>query len=325
MCIYENCRVSLVPLIKNLKSYFNFGFIPHCSLPTTHFSDPYLFMRLRTLSFSVSRKSCICHSYENCRVCTNNSHLGTLGLSRRLGSLPLQQSLVTSHQPPIRVSSHPVNIRLTEVECRVLGSLVEKEITTPEYYPLSLNALVNACNQKSNREPAMNLDEAAVRQALHSLDEQSLVRSVSAADSRVTKYEHRLQEAFNFYRHEIAILCVLLLRGPQTPGELRTRTERMHSFDDLSAVQSSLQHLMKREPPLVKILPRQPGTKEARYAHLFSGDVGVFEAKPQAEATANSLGADGERITILEEKIAGLQKEIAELRQQFAVFRKQFE
>ena len=218
-----------------------------------------------------------------------------------------------------------MNILLNDVECRVLGSLVEKEITTPEYYPLSLNALVNACNQKSNREPAMNLDEAAVRQALHSLDEQSLVRSVSAADSRVTKYEHRLQEAFNFYRHEIAILCVLLLRGPQTPGELRIRAERMHPFDDLGAVQSSLQHLMKREPPLVKILPRQPGTKEARYAHLLSGDVEASDARPAFEATAASVNANGERIATLEERIAGLQKEIAELRQQFAVFRKQIE
>ena len=218
-----------------------------------------------------------------------------------------------------------MNTLLNEVECRVLGSLVEKEITTPEYYPLSLNALVNACNQKSNREPAMNLDEAAVRKALHSLDEQSLVRSVSAADSRVTKYEHRLQEAYNFYRHEIAILCVLLLRGPQTPGELRTRAERMHPFDDLNAVQSSLQHLMKREPPLVKVLPRQPGTKEARYAHLLSGDVDVSDGKPAAEATAATVDADGERIASLEEKVSTLQKEIAELKQQFVVFRKQFE
>jgi uncharacterized protein YceH (UPF0502 family) len=233
--------------------------------------------------------------------------------------------------PPV-VSFHAVNILLNEVECRVLGSLVEKEITTPEYYPLSLNALVNACNQKSNRDPAMNLDEAAVRQALHSLDGQSLVRSVSAADSRVTKYEHRLQEAFNFYRHEIAILCVLLLRGPQTPGELRTRTERMHSFDDLSAVQSSLQHLMKREPPLVKVLPRQPGTKESRYAHLLSGDVESFDVKPVAEASAATISADGERIAHLEKELAALRnevsdlhKEISELRQQFAQFKKQFE
>jgi uncharacterized protein len=231
-----------------------------------------------------------------------------------------------------------VNILLNEVECRVLGSLIEKEITTPEYYPLSLNALLNACNQKSNRDPVMNLDEDAVRQALHSLDGQSLVRSVSASDSRVTKYEHRLQEAFNFYRHEIAILCVLLLRGPQTPGELRTRAERMHPFDDLSAVQSSLQHLMRREPPLVKVLPRQPGTKESRYAHLLSGDPGLpgnvesVKVKPVAEKSAAASPADGERIAHLEKDLAGLRnevsdfhKEISDLKQQFAQFKKQFE
>jgi uncharacterized protein YceH (UPF0502 family) len=218
-----------------------------------------------------------------------------------------------------------VNILLNEVECRVLGSLIEKEITTPEYYPLSLNALLNSCNQKSNRDPAMNLDEAAVREALHSLDGQSLVRSVSAADSRVTKYEHRLQEAFNFYRHEIAILCVLLLRGPQTPGELRGRAERMHHFDDLGAVQSSLQHLMKREPPLVQVLPRQTGTKEARYAHLLSGDVQVREAKPVAEAESPPASVDGERIVRLEDEVRTLRKDVADLRQQFALFRKQFE
>ncbi len=225
-----------------------------------------------------------------------------------------------------------MNILLNEVECRVLGSLIEKEITTPEYYPLSLNALVNACNQKSNREPVMNLDEAAVRQALHSLDGQSLVRSVSASDSRVTKYEHRLQEAFNFYRHEIAILCVLLLRGPQTPGELRTRAERMHPFEDLSAVQSSLNHLMKREPPLAKVLPRQPGTKESRYAHLLSGDVEAFEPKSEAEAIATTSPGDTDRIALLEKEFAALRqeaadlkRETADLRQQFAQFKKQFE
>jgi uncharacterized protein YceH (UPF0502 family) len=225
-----------------------------------------------------------------------------------------------------------VNTFLTEVECRVLGALIEKEITTPEYYPLSLNALVNACNQKSNRDPVMNLDETAVRQALHSLDAQSLVRSVSASDSRVTKYEHRLQEAFNFYRHEVAILCVLLLRGPQTPGELRTRAERMHSFDDLSAVQSSLQHLMKREPPLAKVLPRQPGTRESRYTHLLSGDVQAFESKPEVEASAIAASADAERIALLEQEVATLrqnvadfEQQIADLRQQFAQFKKQFE
>lgn len=214
---------------------------------------------------------------------------------------------------------------LNEVECRILGALVEKEITTPEYYPLSLNALVNACNQKSNRDPVMNLDEARVREALHSLDGQSLVRSVSAADSRVTKYEHRLQEVFNFYRHEIALLCLLLLRGPQTPGELRGRAERMHHFDDLSAVQSSLQHLMKREPPLVEALPRQPGTKEVRFVHLFSGEVASWDSGAAAEPQTTLASADAERITKLEEEISELRKELSELKQQYALFRKQFE
>lgn len=214
---------------------------------------------------------------------------------------------------------------LNEVECRVLGALVEKEITTPEYYPLSLNALVNACNQKSNRDPVMNLDEARVREALHSLDGQSLVRAVSAADSRVTKYEHRLQEVFNFYRHEIAILCLLLLRGPQTPGELRGRAERMHHFDDLSAVQSSLQHLMKREPPLVKALPRQPGTKEVRFVHLLSGEVESWDSGAAAEPQSTIASVDAERITRLEEEISEIRKELSELKQQYALFRKQFE
>jgi uncharacterized protein len=232
-----------------------------------------------------------------------------------------------SDRTPV-VSSPSVNILLNEVECRVLGSLIEKEISTPEYYPLSLNALLNACNQKSNREPVMNLDEAAVRHALRALDGQSLVRSVSALESRVTKYEHRLQEAFNFYRHEVAILCVLLLRGPQTPGELRTRTERMHRFDDLSAVQSSLHHLMMREPPLAKVLPRQPGTKEARYAHLLSGDVDMHETKPDSgtePAAAASSSAHGERLEILEREVAVLRTEVVDLKNQFGQFKKQFE
>jgi len=202
---------------------------------------------------------------------------------------------------------------------------VEKEVTTPEYYPLSLNALVNGCNQKSNREPVMDLDEAAVREALRSLEGQSLVRSVSPADSRVTKYEHRLQEAFNFYRHETAILCLLLLRGPQTPGELRSHSERMHSFDDLGAVQLSLQHLMKREPPLVKPLPRQPGTKETRYAHLLSGEVVPSEPEATMNTAAREHPLDGDRVRKLEEEVASLKYEISDLKQQFAQFRKQFE
>ena len=172
-----------------------------------------------------------------------------------------------------------LNILLSEVETRVLGSLIEKDITTPDYYPLSLNALVNACNQKNNRDPVMHLDEDAVRQALDVLHDQRLAGPISSADSRVPKYEHRLQEVFNFTRGETALLCVLLLRGPQTPGELRGRSERMHRFEDLTEVQSTLQRLSEREPPLVKVLARQPGTKEARAMHLLAGDRGEPEGE----------------------------------------------
>src|SRR5438094_3599166 len=155
-----------------------------------------------------------------------------------------------------------MELSLTENEVRVLGSLIEKDITTPEYYPLSLKGLVNACNQKSNRDPVMQLHEDAVRDALAGLQEHRLAGPAGGADSRVTKYEHRLQEAYNFTRPEIAVLCVLLLRGAQTPGELRSRTERMHRFEALDEVQSTLQRLSQREPALVKMMPRQPGTKE---------------------------------------------------------------
>jgi len=221
-----------------------------------------------------------------------------------------------------------MGLKLSEVEVRVLGALVEKEITTPEYYPLSLNALVNACNQKSNREPVMSLDEDAVRQALRSLTEQALVRS-AGGDSRVAKFEHRVNELYNFHRHEIAVLCVLLLRGPQTPGELRTRAERMYAFEDLEAVHSALHHLMRREPPMVKILARQPGTKESRYMHLLSGDVAPTEQVEThhgvevQEIIANSR--DGQRIAKLETEIRELRSELETLREQFAAFQKQFQ
>lgn len=165
-----------------------------------------------------------------------------------------------------------MTILLTPVEARVLGALVEKESTTPEYYPLSLNALVNACDQKNNRAPLMQLDEDAVRLALHRLEDQQLAGASRNADSRVPKYEQRLQEVFNFTRGETAVLCALLLRGPQTPGELRGRTERIFRFDELEDVLSVLHRLIEREPSLVKALPRQPGTKEIRYAHLLSGE-----------------------------------------------------
>jgi uncharacterized protein YceH (UPF0502 family) len=197
-----------------------------------------------------------------------------------------------------------VMIELSPASARVLGSLVEKEITTPEYYPLSLNALMNACNQKNNRDPVTSLDEDEIRQALHTLQDQGLAAPVRGTESRVAKYEHHLQEVFNFTRGEIAVMCVLLLRGPQTPGELRGRTERMHRFEELSDVQSVLQRLMQREPPLVTMLARQPGTKEARYAHLLSGE--VTEVLPIAAVEPGGLAAE----------VAALRQEVADLKAQ---------
>jgi uncharacterized protein YceH (UPF0502 family) len=218
-----------------------------------------------------------------------------------------------------------MDIKLTENEVRVLGALIEKDITTPEYYPLSLNALLNACNQKSNRDPVMQLNENAVRDALEGLQEHRMAGPARGADSRVTKYEQRLQEVFNFTRPEIAVLCVLLLRGPQTPGELRGRAERLHRFETLDDVQSALQKLMQREPPLAKVLPRQPGTKESRYAHLFAGDVVEAEAPATGGAVVERNPAGAEHIARLEEEVASLRRQIGEIKDQLERFRKQFE
>src|ERR1039457_143920 len=214
-------------------------------------------------------------------------------------------------------------IVLTAAEARVLGALVEKEVTTPDYYPLSLNALMNACNQRSNREPVMDLDEEEVRQALHGLEDMKLAGR-ARADGRVTKYEHWLGEAFNFSRAETALLCVLLLRGPQTPGELRGRTERLHRFDEITDVLAGLQKLMDREPPLATVLPRQPGTKESRYAHLLSGNVESALAAENAivrhegGVTAGSDTGLEERVTQLEATVAELTQSMTALRQKIA-------
>ena len=216
-----------------------------------------------------------------------------------------------------------MTIVLNPAEARVLGALIEKDITTPDYYPLSLNALINACNQKNNREPVTNFDEETVRLALRNLSDKRLAGPASGADGRVTKYEHRVQEVFNFTRQETALICVLLLRGPQTPGELRGRTERMYQFEHLDDVLSGLQQLMRRDPPLAKALGRRPGTKEIRYAHLLSGDVEAWE--PLAEMASSSSSADAERLIQLEEQLATLRNEVAELKQQMADFKKQFE
>src|SRR6202041_2195342 len=203
-------------------------------------------------------------------------------------------------------------------QARVLGALVEKEITTPDYYPLSLNALINACNQLTNREPVMKLDEEEVRLALRRLEDHGLAGRARGADGRVTKYEHWLGEAFNFTRAETALLCVLLLRGPQTPGELRGRTERMHPFDEVGEVLAGLQKLAERDPSLVAVLPRQPGTKESRYAHLLSGSIETAIAAenafaPRATAQHDPRSADE---PAHEDRIAQLEATVAELRQE---------
>lgn len=214
-------------------------------------------------------------------------------------------------------------IFLKAAEARVLGALAEKEVTTPDYYPMSLNALMNACNQRSNREPVMDLDEEDVRLALRRLEDHGLAGRARAADGRVTKFEHWLGEAFNFTRAETALICVLLLRGPQTPGELRSRTDRLHSFEEIGDVLAGLQKLMEREPSLVAVLPRQPGTKESRYAHLLSGTVEAAVAAENASASrisphsvtqaASDDPAHEDRIAQMEAKLAELQQTVEAL------------
>jgi len=211
---------------------------------------------------------------------------------------------------------------LHPVEIRVLGALIEKDITTPEYYPLTPNALVNACNQKSNREPVVSFDESTVMDALRLLGNKRLAYSVSGSGHRVEKFAHRLGETLNLGRRELPLLCVLMLRGPQTPGELRSRTERMHDFNDLDEVEHCLNGLIERE--LVTKLPVAPGMKEARYAQLLGGPV-EWTAPAESPMAAQFSGMDASQRPELEDRIARLEGELAELRDQFAQFRKQFE
>jgi len=206
-----------------------------------------------------------------------------------------------------------MDLLLEPVEVRVLGSLLEKEVTTPEYYPLSLNALVNACNQKSNREPVVSYDEDTVETALAGLREKGLAVRITGSDSRVPKHGQRFTEKFNLGRREAAVMCVLMLRGPQTVGELRGRTERLYTFDDLEAVESTLHRLGEIE--FVKKLPRQAGYKEPRYAQLLAGDV---EAAEEAAPATERGPSDRDRI-------AALETALAELRQEFDDFRRRFE
>ncbi len=199
--------------------------------------------------------------------------------------------------------------RLTDIEVRVLGSLIEKEITTPDYYPLSLNALMVACNQSSNRNPVVHFDESTVAQAADSLRERKLVHLVDRSESRVSKYRHVVYEELNLSRPAIAVMCVLMLRGPQTTGEIRTRTNRLYDFGSLEEIETTLNTLISSE--LIVRLPRQSGQKEVRYAHLLSGEVQFTESETAPEPELDRIGK--------------LEEEVADLKKQFEEFRKQFE
>jgi uncharacterized protein len=214
---------------------------------------------------------------------------------------------------------------LTDVEARVLGSLVEKQVTTPEYYPLTLNALVLACNQKNNRYPVTSYDEGTVAQAVESLREKNLAYVFYGSTSRVPKYKHVMPEVMHLSPQELALISVLLLRGPQTLGELRDRAARFHEFSGLEEVEAALDSLASRdsEPPVVR-LPRQPGQKEARFAHLLSGEISV-ETMVALESPRRPRSPDSERVEKLEGDVETLKSQIAQLQDQFHEFRKQFE
>lgn len=226
--------------------------------------------------------------------------------------------------------------QLDAIEARVLGSLIEKDLTTPDYYPLSLNALVNACNQLNNREPVMTLGEPEVTRALDKLRDKRLAVVITGGDSRVLKFAHKTREVFELSRPEVSLLCLLLLRGPQTVGELRGRSGRMHEFADLADVQATLGRLANREnpdqPSLVTLLPRAPGTKESRYAHLLSGEPAAAPGRASrpdepsvASAVIAPLSSDTVRLAQLEADNVDLKRQLADLRREFEEFRKKFE
>lgn len=215
------------------------------------------------------------------------------------------------------------------VETRVIAALVEKEFSTPDYYPMTLNALTAACNQKSNRAPVVEFDEKTVARALENLRERGLSRVISGADIRVPKYSHRLPDIIPVEPALLAVLCELMLRGPQTVGELRGRCSRLHEFTDLAAVEAVLERLVSHaEGPLVCKLPRQPGRKESRYAHLLAGEPELPQEEQReapVEAATLAVRAENERLAALETQVELLQQQMAELRQQFTVFKEQFE
>jgi uncharacterized protein YceH (UPF0502 family) len=216
-----------------------------------------------------------------------------------------------------------MDIILDDAEIRILGCLIEKELTTPEYYPLSLNSLTNACNQKSNRNPVVSFAEADVAHGLEGLQEKGLARTTLTAGSRVTKYLHTILDRFDLSRQEIAILCELMLRGPQTMGELRTHAERISPFEGLEEVEKKLQALMDYDPALVIKLPREAGRKECRHMHLFSGIQSHDLSEVPTEQATPQLTVQ-ERLSRLEEENSRLRSELGELKQAFAEFKSQF-
>ncbi len=215
--------------------------------------------------------------------------------------------------------------QLNEIEARVVGALVEKQLKTPEYYPLTMNALVNACNQKNNREPVMHLDEPTVSAAIERLRDRNIVYVFYGSTSRVPKYKHMLPSVYELEPAEVAVIAVMLLRGPQTPGELRTRTERMYEFESLGDVQETLEGLMRRDDPLVVKLPVLPGQKEARFAHLLSGEPDVESLAASHPVRTSNQSGSTERITKLEEEVALLRTEVDSLLAEFSRFKQQFE
>jgi uncharacterized protein YceH (UPF0502 family) len=222
-----------------------------------------------------------------------------------------------------------MEIQLTPIEVRILGALIEKEITTPQYYPITLNALTNACNQKSNRYPVMNLDDKTVVRILEELRfDHKLTWRVSEAGARVPKYKHNISVIHEFSPQEVSLLCELFLRGPQTLGELRSHTARLCEFENLEEVEEVLQNLINAEQgPFVQKLPREAGRRENRYAHLFCGEVKVDEdkLKPLLEPATIEVQAENKRIEALEENLSKMKEELAALKEQFDTFKKQFD
>ena len=220
-----------------------------------------------------------------------------------------------------------MDILLNSIEARILGCMIEKQITTPDYYPLSLNSLTNACNQKSNRDPVVSFDDTVVVKGLDSLQDKGLSEKLYKADSRVPKYQHNFDKSLNLSRREVAVLCELMLRGPQTLGELRNRCERMHKFENIHEIEEVLAELKSRDNPMVTKLPRQPGRKESRYMHLLSGEPEIQETESSVpeESARQEVRAENERIARLEEELSRLGKDFDSFKKEYESFKAQFD